>query len=132
MTATRNPSTDAASRAMSATAFGSNPPVDTRTLIDVPLDATDCIDHAGESDRFTITAQPDRSGEEHRGDRQPDPETWCAQISARSQFRQRFDRVPAVRPEGERLRSPAKQAVVHHGGEIRSVERNLLEDLDRN
>src|SRR6266487_1888794 len=103
MTATRNPSTDAASRAMSTTVFGSNPPVDTRTLIDVPLDATDCIDHAGESDRLTITAQPDRSGEEHRGDCQPDPETWRAQISARSQLRQRFDRWPAVRPERQAI-----------------------------
>ena len=44
---------------------------------------------APESDRFTITAQPDRCGEQCRGDDQSDPQARAAQEPPWSELRQR-------------------------------------------
>src|ERR1700694_2985550 len=99
----------------------------TAVLILVSPYARDCIDSAGESDRFTITAQPDSSGKERRGECQPDPETRSAQEFPRIECHQRVGRGATRRREVETLRT--RQAVPQDGGDIRSVERNLLDDL---
>src|SRR6266550_3199431 len=83
------------------------------------------------SDWSAITAQPDCCREKCRRDHQPDPETRAAQVSSRSELRQRVDRGLAVAVKVESLRRESHQAVHQHGGKIRSAERNFLEDLDR-
>src|SRR6266480_7836864 len=85
-------------------------------------------------DRSAIAPQPDRCRNECRGEQQSDPETWRAQISSRSKLCQRVNREIAlriVRVKSERLCRPTHQAVFNEGGEVRSPERNPLEDTNR-
>src|SRR5437899_12526066 len=47
------------------------------------------------SDRVPVAAQPDRSGEEYRGDREADPQTGAAQERTGSEVHQRIHRETA-------------------------------------
>src|SRR4029453_10175271 len=82
---------------------------------------------ADKSQRSAIAAQPDCGGEECSGEYQSNPKTRAAKISSRS----KCYRVDGVGAESERLRSEADQTVLQHGGEMRSVERDLLEEANR-
>ena len=75
-----------------------------------------------------MSAQPNRCSEKCRRDDQADPETGCAQEFSRSEARQRVDRGVAGTPEGDGKES--YEAACYDAREIRSAERNLLEDLD--
>src|SRR5947208_15271976 len=83
------------------------------------------------SDGSAITAQPDCCSEECRGHNDPDPETWRAQISSWGELGQRVDRGVALSVETKSVRRESHQTVRQHGGEVRSVEGYLLEDLNR-
>src|SRR5437870_2531847 len=104
-------------------------PIVTAELMLIFFKRGNCSRIACESDRFTITAQPDRCGEKRRGECQPNPETRRAQEFRRIECHQRMDRGATRRREVETLRT--RQAVPQYGGDIRSVKRNLLDDLDR-
>src|SRR6266536_1415913 len=82
------------------------------------------------SQRSAITAQPDCREQESRRDEQSDPETWAAQISSRSELGQRIDCGMAMALKVESVGRESEEAVFHKGGEMRSAERDLFEDLD--
>src|ERR1700732_3735480 len=83
-----------------------------------------------DSDRSLIAAQPDCSGEECRKDYQADPQTRAAQEMKRREVYQRMDGDATRHWEGVSFRAAA-QARLEHGGEMRSVEGNLLDHADR-
>src|SRR6266852_1514244 len=102
-------------------------------ILSSPLRA---LHHAApESDRIAIAAQPDGCGDACRGECQPDPQTRAAQEPPRGELCQRnkmgIDRDARLVPEVESAGSESKQAFFQQGAEIRSVERDLLEDADR-
>src|SRR5713101_2646559 len=80
------------------------------------------------SDRPTIAAETDRCGEEGRGDCQAGPQTRAAQEMTRSEVCHRIHRETTRRCDSFRA---AIHAVLQHGSEMRSVERDLLDDADR-
>src|SRR5438876_9829556 len=79
-----------------------------------------------------ITAQPNRGREKYRRHQQPDPETRAAEISSRSQLYQRVDHRLCPTLEVESVRREPENTVFQERTEIRSPERNPLENLDRN
>src|SRR6266853_6447702 len=79
------------------------------------------------SQRPAIAAQSNRARDECRCKDQPNPEAGTAQIFSRSQ-RHRAD---GMSVEGERFGSKSQQTIFQHGGEIRSVERDLLKETNR-
>src|SRR5262249_2564613 len=79
------------------------------------------------SEWSAITTQPDRCGNEYRGEYQPDPESSRAQISVRGQLRA----VDGVRVERKSFRRKPDQAIFQHGAEMRSAERDLLKKTNR-
>src|SRR6267142_6622134 len=81
-----------------------------------------------ESDRYTITAQPDRCGEECRSDCQADPQPRAAQEMPGSEVGHRVHRHGTRRCDSFRATA---HAVPQNGSEMRTVERHLLDDADR-
>src|SRR5205823_4101024 len=91
------------------------------------LSESDCIGCIG-SDRPSITTQPYRCCKKHRRDRQPNPKPWRAQISPRSELRQRVNVRVMLALEIKSLRRESGQAIPQHSDKMRRVESNLLED----
>src|SRR3984893_4317861 len=81
-----------------------------------------------ESDRATITSQPNCSEEECRRDRQPNPKIRRAQVSSRGQLCQRVNVCVMLPLEIKSLRGKSRQAVPQHFDKMRGVESNLFED----
>ncbi len=72
-----------------------------------------------------ITAQPNGGSNENGGENQSEPETRTAQVSPWSESWN------CVGAEFKRFRRESQQTVLQHGGEIGSVECDLLEEANR-
>src|SRR5258708_9704757 len=131
MTAARNHSPAAAFKAVSAADFSSAGWVHTGVLRVLGLCARVRIQMPAESNGLAIPSQPHGQGEEYRARSQPHPQTRAAQESTRSEMRQRIHHGVSLRFLDEGLRKPADQAISLQGGEMRSAERNLFEDANR-
>src|SRR5450759_872543 len=88
------------------------------------------IKGACKSDRSLIAAQPDRCGEEYRGQCQADPQTRAAEELSRSDMCHWVGWEHIWPCDGDSGRG-ADQAGPHHGSEMPSVEGNLLDPSDR-